>query len=175
MLKNLLDSYILLSTVYFSLILIAVLLGIDVEVKPFKYSLKNILEKRDEQKWIKRKPITIKCTKCNNDINDYDTYLGIPYYTCDKCSYRFPYDANIDNTLSNLERVLNTLYNDCEFEILIISEDDIEVLYNNRKYMNDDEFLDTVYDIIAKYVDEEQLSYFVVCYDVLGNMSKRKG
>lgn len=41
--------------------------------------------------------------------------------------------------------------------------------------MNDDEFLDTVYDIIAKYVDEEQLSYFVVCYDVLGSMSKRKG
>lgn len=45
MLKNLLDSYMIFSTTIFSIILLAILLGIDVEVKPFKYSLKNILEK----------------------------------------------------------------------------------------------------------------------------------
>ena len=103
----------------------------------------------------------------------YEYYLGMPYFKYDKCGYQFPYDANIDNSLSNLEKELNILYEDCNFEILIISEDDIEVLYDNMKYMNDYIFLDKVYDIIAKYINKEDISNFVVTYDVLGNMNKR--
>ena len=50
MIKEMLECYMILSTMYFSLVLLAVLLGIEVEIKPFKYSLKNILDYKDKQK-----------------------------------------------------------------------------------------------------------------------------
>lgn len=50
MLRDLIEYYMILSTMYFSLILIFVLLGIDVDIKPFKYSLNNILDYIDKVK-----------------------------------------------------------------------------------------------------------------------------
>lgn len=38
------ELYKIFSTVFTSIILIALLLGIDIEIKPFKHSLKNLLK-----------------------------------------------------------------------------------------------------------------------------------
>lgn len=171
MLKNLLEYYMILSTMYSSIILVALLLGIDIEIKPFKYSLKKLLERYKKVQWVEGKPIPIKCNKCNNDVIPYEYYLGIPYYKCDKCEYQFPYDANIDNSFNNLEKALNKLYDDCRFEILIISEDDIEIMYNNRKYMNNNDFIDNVFKIASMYIDKENLWKLTIIYDVLGEMN----
>lgn len=92
MIKNLLESYMFLSTMYFSLIIVAVLLGIEVKITPFKYSLRNLLQKKENKKWIKGKPITEKCYKCGNEVIPYEYYLGVPYYKCDRCEFEFPYD-----------------------------------------------------------------------------------
>lgn len=44
------EVYQALCTVVTTVIILSLLIGIDVKVVPFKYSLKNILEKRYEEK-----------------------------------------------------------------------------------------------------------------------------
>lgn len=44
------EVYQIICTIVTTIIILSLLIGIDVEVTPFKHSLKNILEKRYEEK-----------------------------------------------------------------------------------------------------------------------------
>ena len=107
----------------------------------------------------------MKCKKCNNDVIPYSIYMKLPYYKCDNCNFKFP-DYDPFKVYDDLENSLNEYYDDCKFEILIISEDEIEVLYDNIKYMNDNYFIDNIFKIASNYLNEKDLWRLIVSYDV---------
>ena len=62
------------------------------------------------------------------------------------------------------EKALKTKYLDCNFYIHK-NDDEIEIIYSNRKYLNNDEFLDSVLEIARDYVSEKELWDIVTTYD----------
>lgn len=71
----------------------------------------------------------------------------------------------------DLEAKLREEYNDSEFYIKS-SKDEIEILYSNEKYINDDKFLDNIYDIASEFLSEDELWNLVISYDLFNERPK---
>ena len=56
-------------------------------------------------------------------------------------------------------------YSDSEFYIKS-SKEEIEILYSNEKYINNDDFLDNIYDIASEFLSEDELWSLVISYDL---------
>lgn len=69
------------------------------------------------------------------------------------------------NSLKTLEKELEDRYSDCNFYVRK-NEEEIEIIYDNKKYLNDNIFLDNVINIASvKFIDTE-LWKVVTTYDV---------
>lgn len=64
---------------------------------------------------------------------------------------------------------LENTFTDTKFKI-IRSEYLIELLYDNKKYMDDDEFLDKVFDISQLYLCIDDLYKLAITYDILNRI-----
>lgn len=64
---------------------------------------------------------------------------------------------------------LENTFTDTKFKI-IRSEYLIELLYDNKKYMGDDEFLDKVFDISQLYLCIDDLYKLAITYDILNRI-----
>lgn len=64
---------------------------------------------------------------------------------------------------------LENTFTDTKFKI-IRSEYLIELLYDNKKYMDDDEFLDKVFDISQLYLCIDNLYKLAITYDILNRI-----
>lgn len=64
---------------------------------------------------------------------------------------------------------LENTFTDTKFKI-IRSEHLIELLYDNKKYMDDHEFLDKVFDISQLYLCVDDLYKLAITYDILNRI-----
>lgn len=76
------------------IIIIAIIIAITI------ISIKEI---RLIKKWNKGKKQIITCYNCKCEIENYDTYLGINYYICEKCGLSYPYDLIESELLDNYD------------------------------------------------------------------------
>jgi len=71
----------------------------------------------------------------------------------------------------NFEKALKTKYEDCKFYIHP-NDEEIEIIYSNKKYLNDDQFLDNVLEIAERYLTEDELWNIVTTYDLYNKIPK---
>lgn len=64
-----------------------------------------------------------------------------------------------------LECKLSEEFPDSNFKV-ICSDEEIEVLYSNRDYLNDSSFLDEVLDLASEFLDENEILKLVTTYDL---------
>lgn len=69
-----------------------------------------------------------------------------------------------------IEKELSNKYKDTIFKI-IENDNDIEILYSNKEYINDDNFLEDIIDISRKYLEENDLWKLVTTYDLFNEIN----
>lgn len=69
-----------------------------------------------------------------------------------------------------LECKLTEEFDDCNFKVKVGNEKEIEVLYDDISYVNDEGFLEEVLDIASDILDAEELWNVTVTYDALNEI-----
>lgn len=143
----------------------------------------------------------MKCNVCGFEENQQEKFVGIfvlgeSFYTTKEgvcCLYGCPKCGTVKFTTNNdyinqrkqewknkgkskkrqslMIQELNKLYPDTNFDFHE-EEDSLQLLYNNEKYKDDDDFFDTVSDIALKYLTSDEQEIFAILYDYFDEISK---
>jgi hypothetical protein len=71
----------------------------------------------------------------------------------------------------NIETELKTIYKDSDFKV-VEQNSNIEIFYNDEKLQDNEQFIDKVFEVCKKYLEEEDLWRIAVLYDYLRELPK---
>lgn len=97
-------------------------------------------------------------------IDEYKKNWNSKYKNWDENPWVWVIEFKLMNH-KNFIKELEEKYTDCKFFIRN-KEEQLELLYNNKAYLNDDNFLDNIIDIGKDYLTEDELWNIVTTYDI---------
>lgn len=75
----------------------------------------------------------------------------------------------LSDCMRMLEKDLVSKYSDCKF-LARISKNEIEILYDNKKYLNDNDFLEGVSSVASGFLTEDQQWSLTITYDLFNEI-----
>lgn len=74
------------------------------------------------------------------------------------------------NEYKKLEKELEKQFDNCNFYVCK-KDNEIEVIYDNKLFLNDNEFLDKVFHIAKKFLNQNDLFDLSTTYDLFGEIA----